>query len=186
MKILITVLILLFAASPSQGASLIGSGIIASVDCTEVITQTSTNDDNSEYMSGDDDTIGQSFQLDSAGKLCSLRVKLGTVYGSPSDLYCRVGTSSDLSSSYWEADNHITSFTTGSWVTFTWASGPDLSASTTYYLGVQSVDNVWDDRLYIAVNSEASTYPNGAVCWGQSWNCSNAEPEDMGFGVSTE
>lgn len=179
----------LFSTAPACAwnvVSMCGSTPTAAT-CTEVITQDSSNQTDGVFLYGDYDSKGQSFQLTSAGKLCSIWVKLGDASpGSPAALYCRVGTTNNLSSTYWEADNNITSFSAGAWVEFTWASGPDLSASTTYYILFRSADNSWGDRLFLSSHSDGATYGSGLIQTGDDWIGSGTESDDLAFKVETK
>jgi len=181
-------LILIFALPVfAWNTGIIGGGVDAEEsECTQVIDQDSTNNNEGEWIGGADTTVGQSFELASGGDLCEVQFLLGTVYGSPNALTLRVGTTSNLSSSYLaQADATVTSFTSQTWITFTFTSGPALSSSTTYYLVLYAV-NDWGDRIHIATHTTASTYADGEGCYGTAYNCNNNEGDDLGFRVSTE
>jgi hypothetical protein len=111
---------------------------------------------------------GQSFQVTQNGSLYSISLSIASV-STAADVAMRVGTSTDLSSSY--LDESVVNVSGTGVVEFVFDSHPNLSTGTTYYIVFQFDSGAGDFNFHRG----GDDYANGSRWWGYStpWQTEN-------------
>lgn len=138
------------------------------------------------YRGTPNQTIGQSFIGDGT-QLYSLTVTTSNLMGDATTmLTARVGTSQDLSSSYFEAVATVVPSGIDSDVVFIWDSGPKLEAGVKYYFMIDNPGS-WSGRVNFQQTS-TQAYADGLAQVGANWVTADyaSTRKDLRFFIGTK
>jgi hypothetical protein len=139
------------------------------------------------YSTSNNETLGQSF-IGNGKQLCSITVRIYSVTGdTTSQLTARVGTSQDLSSSYFEADSTLLPTQVGADLTFEWTNGPILTEGKTYYFMIHNPGSKWSSRIDLQATN-TSAYAGGIAQSGKGWLATDYSNSswDLSFEIGTK
>jgi len=183
MKILTTLLLFCFYVFQAHGISLIGSGIVtSSATCQEDIEVTTYNATDHIY---NDQQIGQSFKAVNTGTLCEFKMYVTEVFGTPSNVKLRCGTSTDLSTSYYESDNAPVP-AASTYSIWTFSSGLPMTSGTTYYCATEPYSGNYSNRVKYYYNTSSSYSDGVRLISTNSWTMEEQTSQDMYFAMSTK
>lgn len=135
---------------------------VGGASCTSGTVVAESWDGESAASISGNTSAGQSFQVTSSGTLHSVDLEAYSIT-TPGTYKVRVGSSTNMSSSYLAESDAISISATGT-ISFTFSTHPSLSTGTTYYLSVAAPGS--GDVSF--TRNASGTYSNGSYYYGTS------------------